>query len=88
LFWADLNSVAGNHTFTLGVALANQFLRKDEGRAGNLSDQDDHPLNATASDISATSIGATIIAFNIAPTNVNSSQEFFSVPLVRRSRLI
>lgn len=57
--------------FSFGVALANQFLRGDEGR----SDQQTHSsakskqLSATLSDISATLIGATIIAFNIAPTD-------------------
>lgn len=56
--------------FTLGVALANQFLGKDEeGRAGNASDCNDRQFNATVADISATLIGATIIAFNIAPTD-------------------
>lgn len=56
--------------FTLGVALANQFLGNDEeGRAGNVSDCDGRQFNATVADISATLIGATIIAFNIAPTD-------------------
>ncbi|MBD1821701.1 TIGR02587 family membrane protein [Cyanobacteria bacterium FACHB-DQ100] len=53
--------------FTFGVALANQFLGKDESRSG-----DDPPArqgNATLSDISATLIGALVIAFNIAPTD-------------------
>jgi putative integral membrane protein (TIGR02587 family) len=54
--------------FTLGVALANQFMRKDEGREGDSKPQS-KALNATLSDISATLIGATIIAFNIAPTD-------------------
>jgi putative integral membrane protein (TIGR02587 family) len=56
--------------FSLGVALANQFLRGEEGR----SDEQSNPhqskqLNATLSDVGATLIGAMIIAFNIAPTD-------------------
>lgn len=58
--------------FTLGVALANQFLN-GEGREGADSSTDDKSengrLNATLSDIGATLIGAVIIAFNIAPTD-------------------
>jgi len=53
--------------FTFGVALANQFLGKDQSRSG-----DDHPKckgNATLSDIAATLIGALVVAFNIAPTD-------------------
>jgi putative integral membrane protein (TIGR02587 family) len=58
--------------FTLGVALANQFLGSDaEGREG--VQEDPFPrqerFNATLADISATLIGATVIAFNIAPTD-------------------
>lgn len=62
--------------FTLGVALANQFLSGDRlGKDGDeesgpkdfVSEQDN--LNETLSDIGATLIGATIIAFNIAPTD-------------------
>lgn len=54
--------------FTFGVALANQFLGKDESRLG--TDQTrSRKGNATLSDISATLIGALIIAFNIAPTD-------------------
>lgn len=59
--------------FTLGVALANQFLKKDEPRAGNpehgYTPRKSKALNATLSDIGATLIGAMIIAFNIAPTD-------------------
>jgi putative integral membrane protein (TIGR02587 family) len=59
--------------FTLGVALANQFLKKDEPRAGTPehghTPRKGKALNATLSDIGATLIGAMIIAFNIAPTD-------------------
>ncbi len=56
--------------FSLGVALANQFLRGDEGRFDQQSNSSrSKQLSATLSDISATLIGATIIAFNIAPTD-------------------
>jgi putative integral membrane protein (TIGR02587 family) len=56
--------------FTLGVALANQLLGdtrnpKEEGRKEKQPDQ----LHATLSDLGATLIGATIIGFNIAPTD-------------------
>ncbi|OKH52235.1 hypothetical protein NIES2101_15525 [Calothrix sp. HK-06] len=58
--------------FTLGVALSNQFLAGD--KKGNsakqnkqTNNQDD--LHATLSDIGGTLIGATVIAFNIAPTD-------------------
>lgn len=65
--------------FTLGVALANQFLRGD--REGDNTHQASQPdarsnspdldgqLNATLSDVGASLIGSTIIAFNIAPTD-------------------
>jgi putative integral membrane protein (TIGR02587 family) len=61
--------------FSLGVALANQFLRGEgDAEQGTQqrdktqnSDQDD--LSATLTDIGGTLIGATIIAFNIAPTD-------------------
>lgn len=53
--------------FALGVTLANQFLD------GELSQKPPQPprdnLNETLTDIGATLIGATIIAFNIAPTD-------------------
>lgn len=52
--------------FTLGVALANQFLKNDSGREG---DDQNSESNATLSDITATLIGSVIIAFNIAPTD-------------------
>jgi putative integral membrane protein (TIGR02587 family) len=59
--------------FTLGVALANQFLSGDgrETKPDGISfqKQPDSQLNATLSDIGATLIGATIIGFNIAPTD-------------------
>lgn len=59
--------------FTLGVALANQFLGESED-AGQQPEsqpqqQRDQALNATLSDIGATLLGATIIAFNVAPTD-------------------
>jgi putative integral membrane protein (TIGR02587 family) len=54
--------------FTFGVALANQFLGKDESRSGT-NQTSSRKGNATLSDISATLIGALIIAFNIAPTD-------------------
>lgn len=60
--------------FTLGVALANQFLgSNDSGDTKNSADakkpKDDAALNATLSDIGSTLIGATVIAFNVAPTD-------------------
>ncbi|MEJ6479958.1 TIGR02587 family membrane protein [Nostoc punctiforme UO1] len=61
--------------FALGVALANQLLgdsrnsngegQKADSRTSNKKDE----LNATFADIGGTLIGATIIAFNIAPTD-------------------
>ncbi|MBD2523928.1 TIGR02587 family membrane protein [Nostoc sp. FACHB-133] len=61
--------------FALGVALANQLLgdsRNSNGEAQKLdsttSNQKDE-LNATFADVGGTLIGATIIAFNIAPTD-------------------
>jgi putative integral membrane protein (TIGR02587 family) len=63
--------------FSLGVALANQFL--GDSRNGNSSGRNDtqsnqgenepDELQATLSDIGGTLIGATVIAFNIAPTD-------------------
>jgi putative integral membrane protein (TIGR02587 family) len=57
--------------FTLGVALANQFLGDVDG--GNEKDtatkKPNGELSATFADLSATIIGATVIAFNIAPTD-------------------
>lgn len=58
--------------FTLGVALANQFLQGDEGRSEGdkrASASEAKELKATLSDIGGTLIGAIIIAFNIAPTD-------------------
>ncbi len=56
--------------FSLGVALSNQFL------GGNSNDTESNPdqnesdeLHATLSDIGGTLIGATVIGFNIAPTD-------------------
>ncbi len=54
--------------FALGVALANQFL----GESNNSNAEIDHEqngLDATLADLGATLIGATVIAFNIAPTD-------------------
>ncbi|MBW4602303.1 MAG: TIGR02587 family membrane protein [Calothrix sp. FI2-JRJ7] len=58
--------------FTLGVALSNQFLAGD--KKGNSAEQNKQTnnqdeLHATLSDIGGTLIGATVIAFNIAPTD-------------------
>jgi putative integral membrane protein (TIGR02587 family) len=64
--------------FTLGVALANQLLGETENSniKGQASDQVNNTnnnkgdeLNATFADVGGTLIGATIIAFNIAPTD-------------------
>jgi putative integral membrane protein (TIGR02587 family) len=66
--------------FTLGVALANQFLRGErnaqsdsssESSSGSSSspNESSNELHATLSDVGATLIGSTIIAFNIAPTD-------------------
>ena len=72
--------------FTLGVALANQFLgdtrdtdstpsgNSNSGSAGSSKEKsgkqgESNNLNATLADISATVIGAIVIAFNIAPTD-------------------
>lgn len=58
--------------FTLGVALSNQFLAG--GKKGNSAEQNKQTnnqdeLHATLGDIGGTLIGATVIAFNIAPTD-------------------
>lgn len=60
--------------FSIGVALASQFLRKgedDQEQATNtesgLSKND--RINETVADVGATIIGAIVIAFNIAPTD-------------------
>lgn len=64
--------------FTLGVALANQFLSGKDDEGGNPRASETRgakgksqqgTLNATLSDIGGTLIGALIIAFNIAPTD-------------------
>lgn len=65
--------------FTLGVALANQFLGDSSGSNAANTEEKSHPnnptkhdgdeLQATLSDMGATLIGATVIAFNIAPTD-------------------
>lgn len=57
--------------FTLGVALASQFLssQEDEAQKNDDSASNQATFNATFSDIGSTLIGAIIIAFNIAPTD-------------------
>jgi putative integral membrane protein (TIGR02587 family) len=65
--------------FALGAALASGFLSGDRWSSSDSEDSDnkgdrgkkaDQPeINATLADIGATLIGATIIAFNIAPTD-------------------
>jgi putative integral membrane protein (TIGR02587 family) len=63
--------------FSLGVALANHFLgdsrnanTQQNGEANKASKQKNpDELEATLADIGATLIGATVIAFNIAPTD-------------------
>ncbi|WP_375512483.1 TIGR02587 family membrane protein [uncultured Nostoc sp.] len=64
--------------FTLGVALANQFLgdTRNSNTEGQATDQgnsttknEGDELYATFTDVGGTLIGATIIAFNIAPTD-------------------
>jgi putative integral membrane protein (TIGR02587 family) len=54
--------------FTLGVALANQFLSGNRGGDGK-QQSPKNEINATLSDIGATLIGAAVIALNIAPTD-------------------
>lgn len=57
--------------FALGVALANQFLgdtRNSDQRNGKVPNEGGE-LHATFADVGATVIGATVIAFNIAPTD-------------------
>lgn len=53
--------------FTLGVALANQFL--GDSRDAEAGSPVAPEVNATLSDVGATLIGAIVIAFNIAPTD-------------------
>lgn len=59
--------------FTLGVALANQFLgegdREGKSESSDADNAKDGKINATLSDIGATLIGSIVIAFNIAPTD-------------------
>ncbi len=64
--------------FTLGVALANQFLgdgdnSNGQGQTNSQGNTDKKKqrshLYATCADLGATIIGATVIAFNIAPTD-------------------
>ncbi|MFN6570500.1 TIGR02587 family membrane protein [Dendronalium sp. ChiSLP03b] len=63
--------------FTLGVALANQFLGDTSNTnaevqasyQANTAKHNQSELHATLSDMGATLIGATVIAFNIAPTD-------------------
>jgi putative integral membrane protein (TIGR02587 family) len=61
--------------FTLGVALANQFLSGGNQKGKQADDRSSASsiqqgsLNATLSDIGGTLIGAMIIAFNVAPTD-------------------
>ncbi|HEY9632240.1 MAG TPA: TIGR02587 family membrane protein [Coleofasciculaceae cyanobacterium] len=60
--------------FALGAALADAFLSGDRWSFSDSEDSDQQgiqkpEINATLSDISATLIGAMIIAFNIAPTD-------------------
>lgn len=64
--------------FSLGVALARSFLSGDRFQSPNSAEDSDMTkavpadktsINATLADIGATLIGATIIAFNIAPTD-------------------
>ncbi|GAA6615725.1 TIGR02587 family membrane protein [Scytonema sp. NUACC26] len=60
--------------FTLGVALANHFLgdtrnSNTQEQTNRKNDGNSEGLSATLADIGATLIGATVIAFNIAPTD-------------------
>ncbi|MDZ8104053.1 MAG: TIGR02587 family membrane protein [Nostoc sp. DedQUE12a] len=63
--------------FTLGVALANQFLgdtRNDDDKETpppryDADKKNENQIDATLADIGATIIGAIVIAFNIAPTD-------------------
>jgi putative integral membrane protein (TIGR02587 family) len=58
--------------FALGVALANQLLgdsRNSNGEGQDTTSNRKDELNATFADVGGTLIGATIIAFNIAPTD-------------------
>lgn len=57
--------------FTFGVALANQFLGESNNNQQTSKNHAKHNnnLDATFADLGATLIGATVIAFNIAPTD-------------------
>ncbi|BAY12647.1 TIGR02587 family membrane protein [Calothrix sp. NIES-2098] len=55
--------------FTLGVALANQFLGDADSNNQQANKNRRTELDATFADLGATVIGATVIAFNIAPTD-------------------
>ncbi|MBD2516534.1 TIGR02587 family membrane protein [Nostoc sp. FACHB-973] len=60
--------------FTLGVALANQFLGDSrngngDGQTYDAANKNESEIDATLADIGATLIGAIVIAFNIAPTD-------------------
>jgi putative integral membrane protein (TIGR02587 family) len=59
--------------FSIGVALARDFLRRSRDSGDDTTDsaggKDDTGLNATLVDIGATVIGSVFIAFNIAPTD-------------------
>ncbi|WP_427158339.1 TIGR02587 family membrane protein [Aliinostoc sp. HNIBRCY26] len=57
--------------FTFGVALANQFLGESNNnqQSSHKNHQKPNNLDATFADLGATLIGATVIAFNIAPTD-------------------
>ena len=57
--------------FTLGVALANQLLgdTRNGNAEGQATNNKGDELQATFADVGGTLIGATIIAFNIAPTD-------------------
>lgn len=72
-FTASLGGVLGkivfeSAPFTIGVALANQFLSASDDQPVDDSSGDGEP-NATLSDIGSTMIGAAIIGFSIAPTD-------------------
>lgn len=72
-------AIAESVPFAIGVALASSFLSGDRYQSANgdedsgmskpQSSADNTTINATLADIGATLIGATIIAFNIAPTD-------------------
>ncbi|HUQ40202.1 MAG TPA: TIGR02587 family membrane protein [Acidimicrobiales bacterium] len=53
--------------FSIGIALAQAFLRKGRGGDGEAKGRGD--LEATMADVGATLVGAMFVAFNIAPTD-------------------